>query len=223
MRVVMSLLRCVATAAFLALCIAPVQANDLPVDLELIIAIDSSLSMDTRERNVQRQGYMSAFTDRELVAAIAAGRYRRVAVAVVEWSGPSSQVVIVPWTLIDGAESAASVALRLEAPAHGDAIGTSISAALMFAAGLFAGNSYAGDRQVIDVSGDGSNNGGPPLDNTRDWVVSRGVTINGLPIVINGSDNSPELAAYYRNCVIGGPGAFRRGARQVTQYSASKY
>jgi hypothetical protein len=102
----------------------------------LIIAIDTSSSMDSDELSVQRQGYISAFTDQVLVAAIAAGRYRRVAVAVVGWSGPSSQRTIVPWTLVDNAESAATFALALEAPWHVTTHGTSISSALMFSAGL---------------------------------------------------------------------------------------
>jgi hypothetical protein len=164
MRVVMSRLLRLAFAASLALWIAPVEANEVPVDLELIIAIDASSSMDGDEQSVQRQGYISAFTSQELVAAIAAGRYRRAAVAVVEWSGPSSERVIVPWTLIHNAESAATFALALDAPWHITTHGTSISSALMFSAGLFAANAYAGDRQVIDISGDGRNNAGDPVD-----------------------------------------------------------
>jgi hypothetical protein len=126
--------------------------------------------------------------------------------------------VIVPWTLIDGAESAASVVLKLDAPAHGDTNSTSISAALMFAAGLFVGNTYAGERQVIDVSGDGVNNVGPPVEETRDWVVSQGIAINGLPIVIKEGDSDPDLAAYYRNCVIGGPGAFIITVSEISDF-----
>jgi hypothetical protein len=210
-----------AVAASLALWIAPVQANDLPVDLELIIAIDASPSMDSQERSVQRQGYISAFTDRELVAAIAAGRYRRVAVAVVEWSGPAYQRVIVPWTLIDSAESAAAVALRLEASGQIVSDSTSISAALIFSAGRFAANAYAGDRRVIDISGDGANSAGPPVDETRDWVVGQGIAINGLPIVLKEYKSDPGLTAYYRKCVIGGPGAFIMTVSEVSDFQTA--
>jgi hypothetical protein len=210
-----------AIAASLALWIAPVHANDLPVDLELILAIDASPSMDSRERSVQRQGYISAFTDRELVAAIAAGRYRRVAVAVVEWAGPASQRVIVPWTLIDSTESAAGVAFRLEASGQSVSDSTSISAALIFSAGLFAANAYAGDRRVIDISGDGVNSAGRPVDQTRDWVVGQGIAINGLPIVLKEHETDPGLAAYYRNCVIGGPGAFMMTVSEVSDFQTA--
>jgi hypothetical protein len=220
MRVVMSRLRCLAIAASLALWIAPMEAHELPVDLELVIAIDASSSMDSDEQSVQRQGYISAFTDQELVAAIAAGRYRRVAIAVVEWSGPTSQRVIVPWTLIHNAESAAAFALALEAPWHITTHGTSISSALMFSTGLFAANAYAGDRQVIDISGDGRNNAGDPVDDMRDWVVRQGVTINGLPIVIKEHESDPGLTTYYRDCVIGGPGAFTVTVSEVSDFRA---
>jgi hypothetical protein len=213
----MSRLRWLAIAAALMLWIASAQANDLPVDLDLIIAIDASPSVDSHEQSVQRQGYVSAFTDRELVAAVAAGRYRRVAVTVVEWSGPA----IVPWALIDSAESAAGVALRLEASEQSVSNSTSISAALIFSAGLFAANAYAGDRQVIDISGDGVNNAGPPVDETRDWVVGQGIAINGLPIVLKEHESDPRLAAYHRNCVIGGPGAFIMTVTEVSDFQTA--
>jgi hypothetical protein len=203
----------------------PVCADDTPVDLELIIAVDSSPSMDADEQVVQRQGYASAFRDPDLVLAITAGWRRRVAVAFIEWSGPTDQRVVVPWTLIDGTESAATFALGLGAPVQGDAQGTSISAALIFAADLFTGNGYAGDRQVIDISGDGVNNQGPPIKLARDRVLEQGIVINGLPIVIMGPGrhraSDPNVEAYYHDCVIGGPGAFSMTVSKVGDFASA--
>lgn len=200
-------------------------AADTPVDLELVIAIDGSPSMDAHEQVVQRRGYVSAFRDPDLIAAITAGWHRRVAVTFVEWSGATDQRIVVPWTLIDGTESAEAFALGLDAPVHSDAHGTSISAALIFAAGLFSGNGYAADRRVIDISGDGANNEGPPIEDARDQVVGQGIVINGLPIVLTDQSRSlpsdPGLEAYYRDCVIGGPGAFSMTVNKVGDFASA--
>jgi hypothetical protein len=187
--------------------VAEVQAHGTAVDVELIIATDVSNSMDLGELLLQRQGYISAFTNEDMVAAITAGRYHRIAVTIVEWAGLRHQIVVVPWMLVDGVKSAASLAEALDAARHSVGKGTSISAALKFSADLFAANGYSGDRRVIDISGDGVNNIGRPVEDARDTIVKQGITINGLPIVLE-DRGDPDLEAYYRDCVIGGPGSF---------------
>jgi hypothetical protein len=206
-------------AIALALWAAEVPADDTAVDVELIIANDVSGSMDSGEQVLVRQGYISAFTDEDLIAAITAGRYHRIAIAIIEWAGLRDQTVIVPWMLVDGAKSAAALGSALEASVHRVGKATSISAALIFSAGLFAGDGYISDRRVIDISGDGVNNVGRPVEEARDLVVKQGITINGLPIVLDRSD--PAIEAYYRNCVIGGPRAFAMAINKVGDFDSA--
>ena len=187
-------------------------AAETPVDLELVLAVDVSGSMDEDEQALQREGYVAAVTHPEVLAAIRSGPYQRVALAYVEWAGPSAQAVTVPWTLVEDSASAQAFATALaEAPAA-HVRGTSISGALLFSAPLFDGNGFEGTRRAIDVSGDGPNNAGAPVVPARDAALARGLTINGLPIALKvagaWSLAGPDLAAYYRDCVIGGPGAF---------------
>jgi hypothetical protein len=187
-------------------------AAETPVDLELVLAVDVSGSMDPDEHAIQRRGYVEAFTHPEVVGAVRSGPFGRIAVAYVEWGGPASQAVTVPWTLVEDLDTAADFAAGLGEASLGRFRGTSISGALTFSAPLFEGNGYDGLRRVVDVSGDGPNNAGAPVVPARDAVVGAGVVVNGLPIAlkvpgfsgIGGSD----LVAYYRECVIGGPGAF---------------
>ena len=198
-----------------ALC-APAAAQDTPVDLELVLAVDVSGSMDEGERTLQRGGYVQAFLHPDVIAAIGSGAYGRIAVTYVEWAGPRSQAVILPWREIDGPTTAENFAAALRAAPTSHIRGTSISGALAFASTLFDGNGFTGARQAIDVSGDGPNNMGPPVVPVRDAVVARGVTINGLPLTLHGSGwgsgygnlAGSLLDIYYEDCVIGGPGAF---------------
>ena len=191
-------------------CVALAQETE--VDLELVLAVDVSRSMDPGEQDLQKQGYMAALQHPEVLAAIRSGFLGRIAVTYVEWAGPASQATIAPWTLIDGEASAeaftAGIADRPISYLHG----TSISGALAFAAGLFDDNQFRATRQVIDVSGDGPNNMGAPVLAVRETVLAKGITINGLPIMIGGESfggyNIRELDIYYEDCVIGGPGAF---------------
>jgi hypothetical protein len=201
-----------ASARFLfaaALCcttVPPAVAADVRVDLELVLAVDDSPSIDISQFFLQRSGYVAAFRDQRLVDAIRSGRYGRIAVAYVEWAGWNSQRIIMPWTLIDGTESASSFAATLKAARTKGSLGTSLSGALVFAEALFANNGFDGERLVIDVSGNGRNNVGPPLLPVRDAVLAAGVTINGLPIMSDPTEIG--LESYYRYCVIGGAGAF---------------
>jgi hypothetical protein len=200
----------------------PSRAQDTEVDLELVLAVDISRSMDYDEQFIQRRGYADAFRHPEVLDAIRTGVLGRIAVMYVEWSGPMLQRVIVPWTLIDSPESAARFADALAETPLIRWQGTSISGSLLFSADQFAASAFAGMRQVIDVSGDGPNNMGQPVETARDRVLERGITINGLPIMLNREDayagfGIDNLDAYYQSCVIGGAGSFMITVRDSSE------
>ncbi|MBX9589586.1 MAG: DUF1194 domain-containing protein [Hyphomonadaceae bacterium] len=203
----------------------PSAAAQTPVDLELVLAVDVSLSMDIDEQRLQRDGYVAAFRDAEIHRAIGSGGYGRIAVTYVEWAGPFSQSVVIPWTIIDGAEAALAFADRLEALPISRARLTSISAALKFAQGLFAASGAKGVRRVVDVSGDGPNNAGEAILPVRDELVANGIVINGLPIMLRAAVTTPfdisDLDRYYGNCVIGGAGAFMVPVRELTEFASA--
>jgi len=200
-------------------------AAQTPVDLELVLAVDVSLSMDLDEQRLQRDGYVAAFRDPEVHAAIASGPHGRIAVTYVEWAGPPTQQVVVGWTVIDGAASAGAFADKLQAATISRARMTSISAALQFSGQLFETSGVRGIRRVIDVSGDGPNNAGVPVAPARDALVARGIVINGLPIVndrVNfGRPAERDLDQFYDDEVIGGPGAFLIPAEDFNAFSAA--
>jgi Protein of unknown function (DUF1194) len=199
---------------------APVAHAELAaVDLALVIAVDVSRSMDTEEFRLQRNGYVEAIRDPDFIAAAISGGERRIALTYVEWSGPLSQRIVVPWKLIDGAEAAEKFAAALEAEPPAIGRGTSISGAIEFAAVLLEANGYEAARRVIDISGDGPNNYGPPVAAARDLAVARGIVINGLPILIRPSPIVPDIARYYSDCVIGGPGSFVLPVRRVEEFA----
>lgn len=188
-------------------------AADTPVDLELVIAVDVSVSMDLEDQMLQREGFIAAFRDRDVVAAIQRGRLGRIAVTYVEWSGSYLQWVRAPWTLVSGPESAHAFAESIHSSFFTRRYLTSMSGALIFSSTLFATNGFSSQRQVIDISGDGPNNNGAPVNEARDHVVAQGITINGLPILqpedkVLGFFEIDHIDRYYRDCVIGGDGAF---------------
>jgi hypothetical protein len=203
-------------ASVLLLPPGPVRAADeVPVDVELVLAVDASWSMDSSEQRIQRDGYVAAFRSREVQEAILGGGHQKVAVTYVEWAGEFSQSVVVPWTLIDSKAAADAFAYRLSEEEPERARRTSISSAIDFAAPMFDGNGFKGLRRVIDVSGDGPNNQGRMVTEARDAAARRGITINGLPLMTSGASQGyaswgsiPNLDRYYETCVIGGPGAF---------------
>jgi len=187
-------------------------AGSVDVDVELVLAVDISYSMDLDELALQREGYVEALTSQDFLNALKQGMHGRIAVSYVEWAGVIDQKLVLPWRLIDGRASAEAVAGQISRAPTRRAYRTSISGALTFSASLFEENGYRGIRRVIDVSGDGTNNQGPPVAITRDEVIAKGITINGLPIVLKRPNPStldiPDLDIYYEDCVIGGPGAF---------------
>ena len=155
-----------------------------PVDVELVLAVDVSYSMDPDEQQLQREGYIAAITSREFMQALRQGMHAKIAVTYFEWAGMHHQQIIVPWRVIDGPETADGFAAEIARAPYPRASRTSISGALLFAAPLFDGSGYRGIRRVIDVSGDGVNNNGPPVTLMRDEVLAKGITINGLPIML---------------------------------------
>lgn len=182
------------------------------VDVELVLAVDVSLSMSPQELEIQRHGYAAALTDDQVIQAIAGGGYGKIAITYFEWAGSTSQRVIVPWTIVASRQDAERVAAQLTAAPSNSARRTSISSAIDFGVDLFAETSFRGIKRVIDISGDGPNNQGPQVDRSRDAAVEQGIVINGLPLITNGGFTSAydvdDLDLYYNDCVIGGPGAF---------------
>jgi hypothetical protein len=182
------------------------------VDVELVLAVDVSYSMDMDELAVQREGYAQAIVSKEFLQALKALPNGKIAVTYFEWAASNDQKIIIPWRIIDGPETADAVADEiLKAPIR-RASRTSISGAIHFAMPLFENNPYPGLRRVIDISGDGPNNNGVPVTPVRDEAISKGIIINGLPIMVKEPSYSTmdieNLDWYYEDCVVGGPGSF---------------
>ncbi|MDW4497508.1 DUF1194 domain-containing protein [Sulfitobacter sp. D35] len=201
-------------AAIAALLLFPltVAAETTEVDVELFLAVDVSRSMSAVELEIQRRGYAAALVSDEVISAVEGGLLGRIAITYVEWAGEGSQTVVVPWTVLASLEDAVGVANAITARFNNGMRRTSISGALDYAARDIRENAYDGLRRVIDVSGDGPNNQGGPVLASRDAALAEGLVINGLPLMTSDAFSEiwgiPDLDAYYRNCVIGGPGAF---------------
>jgi len=182
------------------------------VDVELVLAVDISYSMDIDELALQREGYAQALQSSEFLQALKSGPTGRIAITYFEWAASSDQKVVVPWQVIDGPESADAVAAVILNTPIRRASRTSISGAISFAVPLLQDNSYHGLRRVIDISGDGPNNNGAPVTSARDAALQLGIVINGLPIMVKEPSYSTmdinDLDIYYEDCVIGGPGSF---------------
>ena len=189
------------------------QKDNTPsVDVELILAVDVSYSMDMDELAIQREGYAQAIVSREFLQALKSLPNGKISVTYFEWAASSDQKIIIPWRVIDGPETADAVANEIMKTPIRRASRTSISGAIYFAMPLFDENPYKGLRRVIDISGDGANNNGSPVTIARDTALAKGITINGLPIMVKEPSYSTmdidNLDWYYEDCVIGGPGSF---------------
>ncbi|MEM9999639.1 MAG: DUF1194 domain-containing protein [Pseudomonadota bacterium] len=204
-------------ALFVCLLLLPVSqtvANARAVDVELVLAVDVSGSMDFNELRIQRRGYVEAFRSPEVHRVIEEGLIGAVAVTYVEWARNDLKKVIVPWTLLQSGADALQFADRLEAAEIGNMRNTSISGAIAFGARQLQENAFEGARRVIDISGDGPNNQGDVVTDARDAAVAAGIVINGLPLVTDPwrerfiFRGEGTLAGYYAACVIGGPGSF---------------
>jgi hypothetical protein len=194
-----------------ALLSIPARAQER-VDIALVLAVDVSRSMSVEELRIQREGYAAAIASPEVVRAIGEGAYRRIAVTLFEWANNSHAREIIGWTIIESQADADAVSAEMLATHSYGQRRTSISGAIDHAAGLLATVPYQADRLVIDVSGDGPNNQGIPVTESRDAAIAMGITINGLPMMTRSGFDSQfhieDLDRYYTKCVIGGPGAF---------------
>ncbi len=183
------------------------------VDLELVLAVDISRSVDLEEAALQRQGFVRAFRHRDVIDAIQRGRLKRIAVTYVEWGSDQFQKTRVDWSEVADTSSAAAFAEAVERSSVMLVDWTSISGAIAFGAQTFESNGFRSERRIIDISGDGPNNNGAYVNLARDRAVADGIVINGLPIIndrpnIYGYPRMPDLDLYYADCVIGGPGSF---------------
>lgn len=213
----------VAVLSSLFAAVAPARGEDVPVDLELVLAVDVSLSMDTDEQTVQRNGYLAALVDSTVLDAIAQGALQRIALAYVEWAGYGYQQVVMDWRLIDGKAAAEAFVAELAQKPLQRSRRTSVSSALLFSADRFENNGFQGTRRIIDISGDGANNEGPRVDESRDSVLARGIVINGLPLLLKRQSpyslfDVQNLDQFYQDCVIGGPSSFMIPVRSIEEF-----
>jgi hypothetical protein len=196
--------------------------SETEVDLALVLAVDVSRSMDEDEQRVQRDGYVEGFRSPVVHDAIRKGVLGRVAVVYIEWSGPDQQIIVIPWTILDGPHGALEFSDRLAQAPIGRIFSTSISGAIDFSMTLFGQSGVDPLRRVIDVSGDGPNNTGRMVTLARNEAVAQGVTINGLPFMLKrptGYGDIENLDRYYEDCVIGCQGAFVVPVRATSQFA----
>ncbi|WP_374729234.1 DUF1194 domain-containing protein [Roseitalea porphyridii] len=188
------------------------SAQTIEVDVELVLAVDVSRSMSPEELDIQRRGYAEALVSDEVIDAMGDGLLGRVAIQYVEWAGQYNQRIVVDWTLIEDRADAHAFARQLLAHRSPSMSRTSISGGINFAVNAISTNAYSGNRRIIDISGDGPNNQGPYVVRARDEALAAGIIINGLPLMtrdgIYSQFDIERLDLYYRDCVIGGPGAF---------------
>ena len=188
------------------------RAQGEPVDVLLVLAVDVSRSVDDDEARLQREGYRAAVSDPQVIEAIRGGMIGAIGLAYVEWAGAEYQRQVLPWMRIGGVAEARAWSEKLAEAPRASLSWTSISGGLDFSRGVLAQAPFEATRRVIDVSGDGVNNSGGPVELARDRLVAEGVTINGLPIVNDrptfGRMPPIPLDEYYRDSVIGGAGAF---------------
>jgi hypothetical protein len=199
----------------------PAAAHLGEVDVALVLAVDISFSMDLEELALQRSGYVEALRSPEVHKAIEGGATGRIAVTFFEWAGTHIQHHLIPWTVIDSAASANAVADLLERQPTRRGQRTSVSGAIDTGARLLEEAPLRALRQVIDVSGDGPNNMGRIVTVARDEALAKGVTINGLPVVLKrpGYLDIDDLDMYYEDCVIGGRNAFSIAIRDKAQFA----
>ena len=219
------LLRFAFVLVALTLPVAAARAAE-PVDLLLVLAADVSRSVDAQKFQLQREGYAAAISDRRVLDAIRSGRNRRIAVMFMEWSGLGNQTAVIDWTMIDGPQAAKAFGDGLLELPRSFADRTSISGGIDFAVAQFARAPFSAERHTIDVSGDGTNNAGRDVNKARDEALALGITINGLvilserPLPWNPEHTHPPggLTNYYRDNVIGGPGAFVLEAKDFSSF-----
>jgi Protein of unknown function (DUF1194) len=188
------------------------KAEEAQVDVELVLAVDVSYSMDLDELAVQREGYAEALISPDFLQALKSGPHAKIAITYFEWAAAHDQKIIIPWRVVDGPETAGAVAAEILKTPLRRASRTSVSGAINFGMQVLSENPYKGLRRVIDISGDGPNNNGEPVLIARDAALAQGVIINGLPIMVKQASYATmdidNLDIYFEDCVIGGPGSF---------------
>jgi len=203
---------------------APIQlaaTAGTEVDVELVLAVDVSGSMDAEEIAVQRSGYAEALRHPDFIDAVRSGLLGRVALSYFEWAGSVDGSSLVDWQLIETPADADAFADRVSARNVERRRGTSISSAIGYGTDLLHGNRFDARRKVIDISGDGPNNAGQPVLPARDAALSTGIVINGLAIMIRPSGSVVGLDRYYGDCVIGGPGSFVLPVHDPADFTAA--
>lgn len=207
----------------LAALAGPIPARaQATVDLQLVLAVDVSRSIDEVEAELQRRGYIEALTNQRVIDAILSGEHKRIALCYTEWAGTHYQVVVIDWVVIDSTAAARRFAEKLSEAPRSSQSWTAVGAALAFAAQRFETSGFESKRRVIDVSGDGRTNDGPPAELIRDRLVAQGIVINGLPVMMNRSNfgRPPDtgLDKYYEENVIGGSGSFMISAASFDDF-----
>ena len=199
-----------------------VDSGVMEVDMQLVLAVDISFSISTDELGVQRRGYVDAFRDPDVIRSITSGYLGRIAVTMVEWAGETTQVQIVPWTLIADQNSAEVFADALEEAPVQRSGRTSISEALGASLKVLDESPFVSFRRVVDISSDGLNNSGRRVDRVRDDLLYHGVVINGLPLLVGTATGPAEdLDHYFADCVIGGAGSFVEPVESWDEFGAT--
>lgn len=185
------------------------------VDLNLVIAIDCSYSVNNEEFFLQTQGTAKAFTHPAIVNAILSGNYRSAAVTMIQWAGENNQQVVIPWRILSSQLDAYRLAVDIRRmPRLVSEGSTSITAAIDAGIQLLKTAPYKATRYVIDISADGINNDGSRVDDARDRAIAEGLTVNGLPIL----NEVWWLHYYFENHIIGGLGAFYQISNSYADY-----
>ena len=218
----------VAASAMAVLAVLPTPAAPASevtqVDLKLVIATDVSRSINAEEARIQREGTAEAFLNPEVVKAIQSGALGRVAVTMIDWSSPQFDRVVLDWTIVKDKASATALAEKIRAIPRTPGRRTSISSALELGSLLLESSDkdIHATRKVIDVSGDGPNNDGNPMQESHDKTIATGVVVNGLPVMDeNANGYYPGLDKYYAGCVVGGKGAFVVVVKSFADFGAA--
>ncbi len=206
-------------ALFLAPCAG--AHSQQPVDLELVLAVDTSTSVDAREFALQSRGLAEAFLHPDVVAAIRFAGTQGVAITLVQWAGEARQATAVDWQLVRDGRTAAALSARISASPRALRGLTDIAGAIGYSVNSIEANNYLGVRRVIDISGDGSSDA-RRSEAARDAAMARGITINGLVIhnedIDLGELANIDLREHYANHVIGGPGSFMMTAKDFDDF-----
>ena len=216
----------IAVLAVLMVLLAGSPAEAVPVDLQLVLAVDVSRSIDAEEAKLQREGYLAALVHPRVLQAIRSGQFGRIALTYIEWAGSDYQRTVIGWSVIDSDASAQEFAAKLAEASYVSRNWTSISGAIDYAMHMFRNPAgFESSRRVIDISGDGRNNEGREADDARDEALAAGVTINGLPIVNErpnfGRPPERDVDLFYREHVIGGPGSFLIVAENFASFATA--